>query len=778
MQKASASDGTTRASKDLPWPGQETTSSTDVHSVAERGVSGVGTALPYRETIQKSFGAHDVSGVCAHLGGEAARASQAIDATAYATGSDVAFATSPSLHTAAHEAAHVVQQRAGVQLKGGVGEVGDSYEQHANAVADQVVQGKPAESMLDQMAGSSSTGGSTTRGTSVQRFGSLEHKSLGDNPTNKTEYDLGGHNAGIDASEYNRAFHLTHGDIVMLSGDFFSPRDTRVNSAGQEEPDPDSLFLLAAIPSLNPGQNVGTWDEVVYAIKKAIPSDPRFEQQCTPEMPEGHPWSRVTFSAEVIRAVEARYLRRAAANDEHFVDPNRTSEGAKAGDGRSAGGSYHALHEAAILLAYDQGSVANASAREAAAQHFLTDHFAAGHLRTPRGSIRAYWSAIYPLFWDNLRNKIALDVATWINDNDRIGYVATVDQIYADVQETVLQQTADIPPMGFDDLVSLVAHDFDNENGLWVTNDIGVSWKLYGDGNLDNQASGNRTREMCEAAVVLGLEDIKAAAAMGAAKGENAMTAEQVLDSIRSATGRPAAPHASKYGSEQLLPRLDLAHAGENGTQNWQQPNFDSLWDAPVHSGISVTDETYGKLITESMKGGELRHEMTGMAEKFPETQNTVEVFTVHPRNGFLQGFLAPFVANPRLSLLGILNFSPSRGQASFNQDDAVMRELNGKDSKGGMTPEHLAGLTLEQKSERIRALVSGFWNYCGEDEGETVVQLFNVTPAGQRRTLYEMVEGHRWEGDFHHGIFTTDDDLWDSLDSGQLDRLKAIIGD
>jgi hypothetical protein len=47
----------------------------------------------------------------------------------------------------------VVQQRGGVQLKGGVGEVGDAYEQHADAVADAVMQGKSAEGLLDQHSG-------------------------------------------------------------------------------------------------------------------------------------------------------------------------------------------------------------------------------------------------------------------------------------------------------------------------------------------------------------------------------------------------------------------------------------------------------------------------------------------------------------------------------------------------------------------------------------------------------------------------------------------------
>jgi hypothetical protein len=62
------------------------------------------------------------------------------------------------LHTAAHEAAHVVQQRGGVQLKGNVGQVGDRYEAHADAVADLVVAGKSSEGLLDTMAG---TGGAS-----------------------------------------------------------------------------------------------------------------------------------------------------------------------------------------------------------------------------------------------------------------------------------------------------------------------------------------------------------------------------------------------------------------------------------------------------------------------------------------------------------------------------------------------------------------------------------------------------------------------------------------
>lgn len=120
---------------------------------AARGVVGSGSSLPFMHAIQTSFGGHNVSGIEAHVGGDAASASTAIGAEAYATGNHVAFRNSPDLHTAAHEAAHVIQQRGGVQLKGGVGQAGDEYERNADAVADRVVRGESAEHLLGDPEG-------------------------------------------------------------------------------------------------------------------------------------------------------------------------------------------------------------------------------------------------------------------------------------------------------------------------------------------------------------------------------------------------------------------------------------------------------------------------------------------------------------------------------------------------------------------------------------------------------------------------------------------------
>lgn len=140
--------------------------SSDVHKAARDGIAGPGSALPHLDTIQRAFGRHDIRNIQAHTDGRAQQASQAMGASAFATGDHVAFDTTADVHTAAHEAAHVVQQRAGVQLKGGVGAAGDPYERHADKVADAVVAGHSAEAMLDESAGAPA---SSAGGPAVQR---------------------------------------------------------------------------------------------------------------------------------------------------------------------------------------------------------------------------------------------------------------------------------------------------------------------------------------------------------------------------------------------------------------------------------------------------------------------------------------------------------------------------------------------------------------------------------------------------------------------------------
>ncbi len=154
----------------------------DVHAAAAHGIASGGGAMPHGDKIQNAFGAHDVSGIQAHTGSAAKDASQAMGAEAYATGNHVVFGNAPDLHTAAHEAAHVVQQGAGVSLSDGVGKSGDSYEQHADAVADAVVSGKSAEPILNQMAGGGGGGGTQQKATQQKAVQLMPVQMVGPGP--------------------------------------------------------------------------------------------------------------------------------------------------------------------------------------------------------------------------------------------------------------------------------------------------------------------------------------------------------------------------------------------------------------------------------------------------------------------------------------------------------------------------------------------------------------------------------------------------------------------
>ncbi len=113
--------------------------------IAAKGVANADAPLPHLERIQRSFGEHDLGAVRTTV---SPAAPDELDARAYTLGERIAFERSPDLRLAAHEAAHVVQQRAGVELADGVGQSRDRYEREADAVADAVVAGRPASAML------------------------------------------------------------------------------------------------------------------------------------------------------------------------------------------------------------------------------------------------------------------------------------------------------------------------------------------------------------------------------------------------------------------------------------------------------------------------------------------------------------------------------------------------------------------------------------------------------------------------------------------------------
>lgn len=127
-------------------------SAPDVQAAPLRGTGANSAPLPHLPRIQSAFGAHDVSEVRANSDVAAGEDCRAFGARAYTRGNQVAFKGAADLRTAAHEAAHAVQQRHGAYPTDGMSVPGDAFERHADAVADAVVAGNTAEPLFDAFA--------------------------------------------------------------------------------------------------------------------------------------------------------------------------------------------------------------------------------------------------------------------------------------------------------------------------------------------------------------------------------------------------------------------------------------------------------------------------------------------------------------------------------------------------------------------------------------------------------------------------------------------------
>jgi hypothetical protein len=119
-----------------------------VQQLASSGLTHDGHPIPWRAELESLFstGFGDVS---IHNDTQASQACDALGATAYTSGNQIAFASSqPQKSLIAHELTHVLQQRQGVHLPNGVGHHGDSYELQAEAVEDAVAHGRPIDNLL------------------------------------------------------------------------------------------------------------------------------------------------------------------------------------------------------------------------------------------------------------------------------------------------------------------------------------------------------------------------------------------------------------------------------------------------------------------------------------------------------------------------------------------------------------------------------------------------------------------------------------------------------
>jgi hypothetical protein len=422
----------------------------------------------------------------------------------------------------------------------------------------------------------------------LARLVEKEHKSLGDE--------------GSGGAEYTRkGLTLTHGDLVMLSGDHFTEAE---------------IFWLWDNPSPDPGKKTGTQDELICVLKQEVGgSDARFQP--------GGPFAGITFSEEVEAKVKERYYALANENTTHFADPGKAGFGVAGYPPGSAGATYHETHERAIIGAYRAGSKGDDPDRwlslEATGEHFLTDAFSAGHLTTKRAAITDWWDRMYPNFGRQFVDKVSHDMAVKINDDATwLSGAITISMFEDNVRDQIMDKLKGKPLPTVATIVSLMTHAYDNEYGLWVTNDLGWRWYAFGDSKLDDPGSEggeHSNREVAVTAVRLGTADVQTAYSMGRAGATAPLPDDQVLDQVRQRADAPATP-GDRYAPEQLMPRVDPSEG--QGEMQWKADSLEDLWTMRVRTAYATT---FGEYIVKEMQadghmGSELQDMHDGLDEE------------------------------------------------------------------------------------------------------------------------------------------------------------------
>ena len=473
-----------------------------------------------------------------------------------------------------------------------------------------------------------------------------EHRVLGDVASAGATVELG------DGSGGERLV-LGFGDVVALSGDYFYP--TSEPALGSwAAPGPDALasgglFTLAALPGAH-GTAPGTRDEVICALRVMAEdqglTDPRFDA--------GGEFGEFRFDTgpsetSVEQRVRDRFLALGASNDDHFVAPGgrgSATEGDRAAPRfGSAPAGYRLVHQLALDEAFRLGrlgaDVSAAMALEAAAQHYLTDAFAAGHVRTPVAAIREFWQLRYPWFWEQLQRKVAADTAAALRELARPLQLLPSGALDGRALSAVRSRTAGFPRISLGDLLAKVFHDWDNRQGLRLEG----GGMLFGDGCLHHGDTSKLALAACRA----GIDDVGVAHRLGASGRQ--LGGERLYQAVRDLTGA----EDGAFAAETRIPRP----SDENPGQNWRARDVDELWDAPI---VGSTGPTVGGAVSEALEEGEelasrLARLGQGIAGSLglPPLPGLRAWLGAKAAEAYRHGFVDKLMADPKASVLEVV---------------------------------------------------------------------------------------------------------------------------
>jgi hypothetical protein len=522
-------------------------------------------------------------------------------------------------------------------------------------VADAVVAGRSAEGLLVQMTGQGAGGG-----RAIQRFESREHKHMGDEGTRTAQ-------SQTRMVELSADYFVSFGDLTAMCGDYF-----------------DSVTQIRTLAA-NDGQGAGTREEIEYVrvvhVLGESGAEDRYSQACR-------------------QAVMDRYYRLAGRNSAHFTEPDGRPERSSLNNT----GNYRGNHERAITAAVSAGAVGGpidqALLCEGFASHYLTDGYAAGHVRTERLSISDWWNPKVPMFWTNLELFIAEEMAKHINDHSTLAGMLTVQQLWEKVRASIEEKN--LPTLTFGDLVSGAVHDYDNHNGVATQHG-----RLVGDAQLrDAQGQEVRdptTRTRKRANRALETENLAIAAVR-----TSVAEVERAYELGRTqpvAAVRAALQVDGQYAAERLWPRA--RPDGEQAVPRppWQQPDVGALLADPImQQALSI----FAKEKAESLNEALTFEDQTGVSAALQE-------------QAFRTRITDPLANNPIPMLRRLIDYTPNTGGGAsgrLTDDNALAYVGMARDASA------LATLTQAQRTRLIRDMIAGV---CGDDEEQAIIELLST---------------------------------------------------
>ena len=471
---------------------------------ADEGGVGESGARPLeagmRAQAEKSLGV-DLGGVRVHEGPEAAASASAVGAQAFAHGQDIVLgqnAKNDLNPVLAHEVTHTVQQRdaaPGIAMKPERGSSGSAHEVEADSVATRIMLGAPATV-------------TRTGAEQVMCFEGAEHMKIGNQAWGGRQVTVG--NVTLPA-----------GAFTALQGDFFgSWKELRTACADQPKLIYDYYDVLLREGKLRDLHERGQGPEpdsdgpiMVASVKNG---------------------RRLTAYTDLAATNFAHFSEQNAEGDKLYgkaldAAPAYASEIAEAQVkfGHNVG-QWLEMHLIAAQAAFDDG-VGNRAmsgeqvAMDAAACHYLTDAFAAGHMRVPRLQMHDEYQAVFSAaarmegakMIAGIPEEIDLTAlglytaagpaGTWVSSHlppaahAKVSTAALKAAVRASVDAGMDKVGKAIGEVvaGFS---AKVLHDFDNENGLTVHNDAGQTWTATGDHNLDASKENEKLAVQCTAA--------------------------------------------------------------------------------------------------------------------------------------------------------------------------------------------------------------------------------------------------------------------------------------